>query len=95
MADIENKVIVTWMVTELSKCDETHSAFHRNQRKYIYEYYSKYWAHPASYPMGTGGPLTGGKAAGAWADHSPPTSAEVKNTWTYTFIPHTSSWRSA
>jgi hypothetical protein len=36
-------------------------------------------AHPASYPMGTGGTLPGGKA---WprrdADHSPPSSAEVK-----------------
>jgi hypothetical protein len=30
-------------------------------------------AHPASYPMGTGGSLPGVKA-----DHSPPTSAEVK-----------------
>jgi hypothetical protein len=34
------------------------------------------WAHPASYPMGTGG-----KAAGPEADHSSPTSAEVKNMW--------------
>jgi hypothetical protein len=33
--------------------------------------------HPASYPMGTG---TGGKArSGRDADHSPPSSAEVKN----------------
>jgi hypothetical protein len=30
------------------------------------------------------------------ADHSPPTSADVKNTWIYTSTPfHTSSWRSA
>jgi hypothetical protein len=35
--------------------------------------------HPASYPMGTGGPLTGGKARpGRDADHSPTSSAEVK-----------------
>jgi hypothetical protein len=34
--------------------------------------------HPTSYPMGTGGSFPGGKAAGADADHSPPTSAEVK-----------------
>jgi hypothetical protein len=37
-------------------------------------------AHPASSPMGTGGPFLGGKA---WpernADHSPPSSAEVVN----------------
>jgi hypothetical protein len=37
-------------------------------------------AHPASYPMGTGGPYPGGKARpGRDADHSPPSSAEVKN----------------
>jgi hypothetical protein len=37
-------------------------------------------AHPAYYPMGTGGPFPGGKARpGRDADHSPPSSAEVKN----------------
>jgi hypothetical protein len=37
-------------------------------------------AHPASYPMGTGGSLPRGKARpGRDADHSPPSSAEVKN----------------
>jgi hypothetical protein len=36
--------------------------------------------HPASYPMGTGGSFPGGKAhPGRDADHSPPSSAEVKN----------------
>jgi hypothetical protein len=43
-------------------------------------------AHPASYPMGTKGSFPGGKAAGAWTDHSPPSSAEVKNVWSYTSI---------
>jgi hypothetical protein len=37
-------------------------------------------AQPASYPIGTGGSFPGGKV---WlrrdADHSPPSSAEVKN----------------
>jgi hypothetical protein len=34
----------------------------------------------ASYPMGTGGPFPGSKARpGRDADHSPPSSAEVKN----------------
>jgi hypothetical protein len=37
--------------------------------------------------MGTGGSLPGGKAAGREADHSPPTSAEVKDTWIYSFTP--------
>jgi hypothetical protein len=37
-------------------------------------------AHPASCTMGTGGPLPGGKARpGRDADHSSPSSAEVKN----------------
>jgi hypothetical protein len=37
-------------------------------------------AHPASYPMGTGVSFPGGKARpGRDADHSPPSSAEVKN----------------
>jgi hypothetical protein len=36
-------------------------------------------AHPASYPMSTGGPFPGGKVrSGRNADHSPPSSAEVK-----------------
>jgi hypothetical protein len=37
-------------------------------------------AHPASYPMGTGGPFTGSKARpGRDDDHSPPFIAEVNN----------------
>jgi hypothetical protein len=37
-------------------------------------------SHPASCPMGTGGPFPGGKARpGRNADHSPPSSAEVVN----------------
>jgi hypothetical protein len=37
-------------------------------------------AHPASCPMGTGGPFPGGKARpGHDADHSPQSSAEVMN----------------
>jgi hypothetical protein len=37
-------------------------------------------AHPASCTMGTGGPLSGGKARpGRNADHSPLSSAEVVN----------------
>jgi hypothetical protein len=36
-------------------------------------------AQPASYPVGTGGPFPGGKAwPGRDADHSPPSSDEVK-----------------
>jgi len=36
-------------------------------------------ANPASYPMDTGG-----KAAGAWSWPLTPSSAEIKNGWSYT-----------
>jgi hypothetical protein len=35
-------------------------------------------AHPASYPMGARGSFLGVKQPGREADHSPPSSAEVK-----------------
>jgi hypothetical protein len=35
--------------------------------------------HPTSYPMGIGGFVPWGKAAGREAVHAPPASAEVKN----------------
>ena len=30
----------------------------------------------------------GGKAAGAWSDHSPPSSVKIKNEWSCTSTPH-------
>jgi hypothetical protein len=44
-------------------------------------------AHPTSYPMGTGALSLGVKRLGREADHSPPSSAEVKNAWSYTSTP--------
>jgi hypothetical protein len=44
-------------------------------------------AHPASYPMGTRGSFLGVKRPRREADHSPPSSAEVKNAWSYTSTP--------
>jgi hypothetical protein len=41
-------------------------------------------AHPASCSMDTEGYFPGSKAAGREAHHSPPSSAEVKNAWSYT-----------
>jgi hypothetical protein len=42
-------------------------------------------AHPASYPMGITGALTPGvKRPECEANHSSPSSAEVKNTWSST-----------
>jgi hypothetical protein len=51
-------------------------------------------AHPASYPMGTRGSFSRGKAVGAWSWPSPPSSAEVKE-WVelYLHSPSTPSWR--
>jgi hypothetical protein len=42
-------------------------------------------AHPASNSMGTLSPWI--KRLGSEADHSPPTSAEVKKMWIYTSTP--------
>jgi hypothetical protein len=42
---------------------------------------------PASYPMGAGGSFPGVKRPVREADHSPPTSADVKKIWVYTSTP--------
>jgi hypothetical protein len=54
-------------------------------------------AHPASYPMGAGGPFPGGKARpGRDADHSPPSGAEVKyELELYLLSHHVPPWRVA
>jgi hypothetical protein len=44
-------------------------------------------AHPAFYPMGTGGTFPGVKRPGREADHSPQTSGDVKKTLIYTATP--------
>jgi hypothetical protein len=41
-------------------------------------------AHPVPYPMGTGALTPGVKRPEREAKHSPPSSAEVKNAWSYT-----------
>jgi hypothetical protein len=47
-------------------------------------------------PGGTGGSFPGGKARpGRDADHSPPSSAEVKNEELYVLSPHVPPWRAA
>jgi hypothetical protein len=46
-------------------------------------------AHPASYRMGTGGVSHWGvKRQGREADHSPPSSTEVKNGGAIPLLPH-------
>jgi hypothetical protein len=48
-------------------------------------------AHPASYPMATGGSFPGGggvvKRSGREAGQSPPSNAVAKKTWLYTSTP--------
>jgi hypothetical protein len=44
-------------------------------------------AHPALYEMGIGGSSPEEKQPRHEADHSPPSSAEVKNAWSYTSTP--------
>jgi hypothetical protein len=44
-------------------------------------------AHLVSYPMSTEDSSTGVKRPGHEADHSPPSSAEVNNAWSYIFTP--------
>jgi hypothetical protein len=43
------------------------------------------WGQPASYPMGTGG--RGVKRSLCEVNHSPSSSAKIKNVWSYTFTP--------
>jgi hypothetical protein len=45
-------------------------------------------AHTASCPMGTGASYPGVKQLGCEADHSPPSSVEVENAWSYASTPH-------
>jgi len=48
------------------------------------------WASPSLLSKRIRGLFDVGKA-----DHSPPSSAEVQNAWSYTSTVHTSSWREA
>jgi hypothetical protein len=51
-------------------------------------------AHPAPYPMSTGGTFHEGKARpGRDTDHSPPSSAEVKNEYELYFLSPTPAWQ--
>jgi hypothetical protein len=47
----------------------------------------QHWDPPSLLSNGCRSPFPGDKVAGAWSDHSPPSSAEVKNAWSYTSNP--------
>jgi hypothetical protein len=53
----------------------------------LHRFQTSYEASPASYPIGTGSFFPGVKQPGREADHSPPSSAEVKNPSSYTSVP--------
>jgi hypothetical protein len=46
------------------------------------------WGPPSFLPSGYRWLFPGGKAAKREAGHSPPTSAEIKNKWSYTLTPY-------
>jgi hypothetical protein len=48
---------------------------------------ASFGTHAASYPLRTGPLSPGVKQSESEADNSPPTSAEVKNTWIYISTP--------
>jgi hypothetical protein len=51
-------------------------------------------AHPASYSVGIRVPSQGLSGRGREVDHSPPSSPELKNEWSYTSTPPIMpSWR--
>jgi hypothetical protein len=52
-------------------------------------------AHSASYPIRSGVFPLGANRPGRAADHSPPSSAEVKNGGAIPPLPHMTSWRGA
>jgi hypothetical protein len=50
-------------------------------------FHTGFGVHPTSYKLCTGDSFPGVKRQGREADHSPPTSAEVKKMWIYTSTP--------
>jgi hypothetical protein len=55
----------------------------------------RFWGSPRPLSSGYWGSVPGVKRPGREAYHSPPTIAEVKNTWIYISIPPYAIWRSA
>jgi len=52
-------------------------------------------AHPASYLVSTGDSYPGIKVPGCETGNLPPSTADVKNAWICTSVPHQTSWHVA
>jgi hypothetical protein len=52
----------------------------------------RFWGPPSLLSNGYGAPSPGVERPGREADHSPPTSAEIKEMWSINPLPHTPSW---
>jgi hypothetical protein len=62
----------------------------RDKRQFlVHRVQTDSWAHPASYPKGTGAHFLRIKRPAREADHSPPSRAEVKKVWSHTSTPPT------
>ena len=65
--------------------------FKSRQRQEIFHFsktvQTRSGAHPAFYSVATGALSPGVKRPGRKVDYSPPSSAEVKNEWSYTSAP--------
>jgi hypothetical protein len=78
-------ISIEWVVTGQCGC-----GLWAGRLGFDYRQGQRYFFSPSSLvSSGTGGI----KRPGREADHSPPSSAEIKNTWSYISTPHTSLWR--
>jgi hypothetical protein len=70
-----------------NRCNSVHS----QRLFFLHSVHSGSSAHPASYPVGTGNIFPGLQRQEHEADHSPPSSAEIKNRGAIPQFPHMSS----
>jgi hypothetical protein len=66
-----------------------------NDFSFLHSVQTGFEAYPASYPMSIGALSLEGKRQGSEADHSPPSSAKVKNDGAIPPLSHMFSWRGA
>jgi hypothetical protein len=80
--------MVTFITTAVRTSNPTNKfQFARIELSFVHIVQTGSEPHSASYPMRTSGTFHGDKVAEREAEHSPPTSAEVKETWIYSYNP--------